>query len=42
MQYSLTRFNVWVTDTSRLSPAIGWGFGECMNIVGAVGGLAIG
>ena len=37
-----TGFNMWVTDTNELSLAIGWGLDECMNIVGAVGGLANG
>jgi len=35
-------FNVLVIDANGSSPDIGWGFGECMNIVGVDGGLTIG
>src|SRR5882724_1491468 len=32
--------NLCVMATNRLSPEIGRGSGECMNIAGAIGGLA--
>jgi len=42
MYSSSARFIVWMIDANGLSLGIRWGFGECTNVVGAVGGLANG
>jgi len=39
---SSAQVNLCLAATNRLSPELGWGSGEWMNVAGTVGGLATG